>query len=168
MSLVRFGSGDPGRIAAQVVTGIGFLGAGVILRRGSSVRGLTTAATVWVVAGIGISVGSSPRGAILATAATVLCLAILTVVKRLEERVHQNSREASLSVTVPRHHGAVAEVINAVTQAGAHILDFEVAEEDSQTQRTLLVRVGFPSGMTRDDLSSQMAERLPNLAITWE
>ena len=56
LTRLKFGSGDPSRISAQIVTGIGFLGAGVILRRGLSVRGLTTAATVWIVAAIGISV----------------------------------------------------------------------------------------------------------------
>ncbi len=48
---------DPGRIAAQVVTGVGFLGAGTIIRAGGSVRGLTTAASIWAVAAIGLSVG---------------------------------------------------------------------------------------------------------------
>src|SRR5207253_1246753 len=49
---------DPTRIAAQIVTGIGFLGAGAIIRQGLSVRGLTTAATLWVVAAIGMAVGA--------------------------------------------------------------------------------------------------------------
>ncbi|MEW6227795.1 MAG: MgtC/SapB family protein, partial [Bacillota bacterium] len=49
---------DPGRIAAQVVSGIGFLGAGTILREGPTIKGLTTAASLWVVAGIGLAVGT--------------------------------------------------------------------------------------------------------------
>ena len=49
---------DPGRIAAQVISGIGFLGAGTILREGSTVKGLTTAASLWVVSGIGLAIGS--------------------------------------------------------------------------------------------------------------
>ena len=49
---------DPGRIAAQVISGIGFLGAGTILREGSTIKGLTTAASLWVVAGIGLAVGT--------------------------------------------------------------------------------------------------------------
>ena len=51
-------SGDPGRIAAQVVSGIGFLGAGAILKLGSNVKGLTTAASIWIVAGIGLAIGA--------------------------------------------------------------------------------------------------------------
>jgi len=51
-------NGDPGRIAAQVVSGIGFLGAGAILKLGNNVKGLTTAASIWVVAGIGLAIGA--------------------------------------------------------------------------------------------------------------
>ena len=63
---------DPTRIAAQIVTGIGFLGAGAIIRQGLSVRGLTTAATLWVAAAIGIAAGAGYySGAVLATVITI-------------------------------------------------------------------------------------------------
>ena len=81
LSLVSFSGqgGDRGRIAAQIITGIGFLGAGVILRRGASVRGLTTAATVWVVAGIGIAIGAGFHFAVLALLTTLLTLLTLAL-----------------------------------------------------------------------------------------
>jgi putative Mg2+ transporter-C (MgtC) family protein len=63
---------DPTRIAAQVVTGIGFLGAGAIIRQGLSVRGLTTAATLWVVAAIGLTTGAGYYSAAVITTAIVL------------------------------------------------------------------------------------------------
>jgi putative Mg2+ transporter-C (MgtC) family protein len=75
---------DPSRIAAQVVTGIGFLGAGSILLRGEIVRGLTTAASLWSVAAIGLAVGGGLYAA--STASTVIILVILAGVKPLEER----------------------------------------------------------------------------------
>src|ERR1700744_2680176 len=75
---------DPSRIAAQVVSGIGFLGAGSILLRGEVVRGLTTAASLWTVAAIGLAVGGGLY--IAAVAATVLILVILAGLKPLEER----------------------------------------------------------------------------------
>src|SRR5215468_7264271 len=66
---------DPTRIAAQIVTGIGFLGAGAIIRQGFSVRGLTTAATLWVVAAIGMAAGAGfYSGAIITTAGALLTL----------------------------------------------------------------------------------------------
>src|SRR3982074_138146 len=58
LGLEKFGGAtDPTRIAAQIVTGVGFLGAGAILRQGSEVHGLTTAASIWIAAAIGMSVG---------------------------------------------------------------------------------------------------------------
>jgi putative Mg2+ transporter-C (MgtC) family protein len=66
---------DPTRIAAQIVTGIGFLGAGAIIRQGLSVRGLTTAATLWVAAAIGIAAGAGYYpGAVLGTVVTIVAL----------------------------------------------------------------------------------------------
>ena len=79
---------DPARIAAQVVTGIGFLGAGTIMRSRASIRGLTTAASLWVVAGIGLAVGS---GFILpAIFTTVIAMAILTLNSLVEKKMKRN------------------------------------------------------------------------------
>lgn len=79
------GLADPSRIAAQVVTGIGFLGAGTILQARGSVVGLTTAATIWAVAGIGLAVGSGMyRLAVMVTTAILL---VLWVLGRLERRI---------------------------------------------------------------------------------
>jgi len=71
---------DPSRIAAQVVSGIGFLGAGAILLRGEVIRGLTTAASVWAVAAIGLAVGGGLY--VAATVATVIILVILSFIRR--------------------------------------------------------------------------------------
>ncbi|MEN6408495.1 MAG: MgtC/SapB family protein [Anaerolineaceae bacterium] len=77
-------NGDPGRIAAQVVSGIGFLGAGAILRYGTSVRGLTTATSLWTVAIVGLAVGAGHYFAGISTAA--LLLLILIALEYLEKR----------------------------------------------------------------------------------
>lgn len=76
---------DPSRVAAQVVSGIGFLGAGTILLRNDVVRGLTTAASLWVVAGVGLAVGGGLYTAGVAT--TVIVLIILIVLKPLERQI---------------------------------------------------------------------------------
>jgi putative Mg2+ transporter-C (MgtC) family protein len=74
---------DPGRLAAQVVTGIGFLGAGAIMRNDSGVQGLTTAATVWVNAAVGVAAGGGKYHlAFIATAVTLAALLILEPVER--------------------------------------------------------------------------------------
>ena len=80
-------AGSPDRIAAQVVTGIGFLGAGAILRSGENVHGLTTAATIWVNAAIGMAAGlGSYAVAVVAAAITLVVLAFLPVMERFAER----------------------------------------------------------------------------------
>lgn len=81
---------DPTRIAAQVVTGIGFLGAGCIIQQGAQVTGLTSAATIWVVAAIGIVAGAGfPITAMIATTMVVLTLVVLGKVEsRLLNRTH--------------------------------------------------------------------------------
>jgi uncharacterized membrane protein YhiD involved in acid resistance len=75
-------SGDPGRVAAQVVTGIGFLGAGTILKSGVTIKGLTTAACLWLVAAIGMACGTGDLT--LAIIVTMAALAILVGAKRFE------------------------------------------------------------------------------------
>lgn len=77
------GNGDPGRIAAQVVSGIGFLGAGTIMREGINIRGLTTAASLWVVAGLGLAAGAQMYvPAIVGTVLVVLTLQTVSIVER--------------------------------------------------------------------------------------
>ncbi len=73
---------DPGRIGAQIITGIGFLGAGVILKEGVSVRGLTTAACLWYVAGLGMAFGMGMF--LIGAVATILALVALIGMKKLE------------------------------------------------------------------------------------
>src|SRR4029450_337408 len=75
--------GTADRIAAQVVTGIGFLGGGAILRRGRGVQGMTTAATIWMNAAIGMAAGAGGAG--LAVAATVVTLIVLAVLPPIEQ-----------------------------------------------------------------------------------
>ncbi len=81
---------DPTRLAAQVVSGIGFLGAGTIIQFRDSVRGLTTAASVWAAAGIGLAVGGGFYLGAVAT--TVLVLVVLLVLHGFENRVGAKSR----------------------------------------------------------------------------
>lgn len=79
---------DPGRIAAQIVVGIGFLGAGAILRHGNYIRGLTTAASLWMVSAIGMAVGFGEY--LLAGFATILVLINLVILKNIENILPTN------------------------------------------------------------------------------
>lgn len=87
---------DPSRVAAQVVSGIGFLGAGAILARGEIVKGLTTAASIWTVAAIGLAVGGGLFFA--AGISTAIIIVILAGVKPLEEIYRSRNQNCRLSV----------------------------------------------------------------------
>ncbi|MCM1331137.1 MAG: MgtC/SapB family protein [Bacteroides sp.] len=89
-------NGDPGRIAAQVVTGIGFLGAGAIIQMKGSVRGLTTAAGIWIIAAIGMAVGVGLYS--LALAATALVLVVLLFIERLEHHINAGAESRIIRI----------------------------------------------------------------------
>jgi putative Mg2+ transporter-C (MgtC) family protein len=81
----QLNAGDPGRIAAQVVSGMGFLGAGAIIRLGNSIRGLTTAASLWLTAAVGLTIGAGMYIAAFTT--VVLAIITLMVLNRLEKKL---------------------------------------------------------------------------------
>jgi putative Mg2+ transporter-C (MgtC) family protein len=84
---------DPARLAAQIITGIGFLGAGAIFRTGDTVKGITTASSIWITAAIGILVGV---GMIyLAVFTTIMTWIVLFVIKTVEVRFERNQRRSS-------------------------------------------------------------------------
>jgi putative Mg2+ transporter-C (MgtC) family protein len=83
---------DPSRIASTVVTGIGFIGAGTIFQSGNSVRGLTTAASIWVCAAIGLAVGAGLY--YIATVATILSILVISLLQIVEQKyLRENERE---------------------------------------------------------------------------
>jgi putative Mg2+ transporter-C (MgtC) family protein len=93
--LAADGFGDPGRIAAQIVTGIGFLGAGAIMRTDAGIHGLTTAATIWVNAAVGVAAGGGEYHlAFIATAVTLGVLLILQPLERFLDRWLGNDKKS--------------------------------------------------------------------------
>ena len=119
---------DPTRIAAQVVTGIGFLGAGAIIRQGFSVRGLTTAATLWVCAAIGMASAAGYYGAAIAT--TALVLVTLGPLRFVANRAFARVRVNSGRLEVDLRAGAPAGVvIDTLERAGARLLTLRFHED---------------------------------------
>jgi len=116
---------DPSRIAAQVVSGIGFLGAGTILLRKEIVKGLTTAAAIWVVAAIGLACGAGLL--IEAVLSTVFTLGILTLLKPLRRRLHRSPEAYQLRIKVIAGEQALlGRVYDTCMEAGAVIENIEV------------------------------------------
>jgi putative Mg2+ transporter-C (MgtC) family protein len=120
---------DPSRIAAQVVSGVGFLGAGTIILRREAVRGLTTAASVWTVAAVGLAVGGGLYFA--AIRATVLILVILAGIKPLERRLFPKRRAPRIFLTVDRRETSLVAVMTEVEAAGLRVLQVVTEREDA-------------------------------------
>jgi putative Mg2+ transporter-C (MgtC) family protein len=144
---------DPTRIAAQIVSGIGFLGAGAIIRQGLSIRGLTTAATLWFVAAIGIACGAGYwSGAVIGTALVLFALSPLRVVG---SRLHSRGRR--LLVQLAPGTQATDPVLRLLESLGARVESFALDEAgqlaiDIQMPRgaraVAVTRLGALAGVT--------------------
>jgi putative Mg2+ transporter-C (MgtC) family protein len=123
LSIEGFQAPDPSRIAAQVVTGIGFLGAGAIFREGRLVRGLTTAAGLWTVAAIGLAAGAGMFA--VAVAATVVTLIVLYGLRYVDRIVAARTEESAVPFEVKlSDFSRLGEVL----EAAARILDEPVEQ----------------------------------------
>jgi putative Mg2+ transporter-C (MgtC) family protein len=133
---------DPSRIAAQVVTGIGFLGAGSILLRGHVVRGLTTAASIWTVAAIGLAAGGGLYFA--AGLSTVIILLILVGVKPLEDAYRARVQSCTIRIVADRGTITPDNVKHLLSVRGGQIKRFlavEVGDPALEEVTVYLVRV---------------------------
>jgi putative Mg2+ transporter-C (MgtC) family protein len=133
----RFGFGgadviDPSRVAAQVVSGIGFIGAGVVFVRKDGVKGLTTAATIWLTAAIGLAVGAGM--VVLAAEATAVHLIVTLVYTPLVRKLPPSRRElTSIEVSYRDGHGVLRDVLSATTDMGYVVANVEVTRDDDRS-----------------------------------
>lgn len=123
---------DPSRVAAQVVSGIGFLGAGTIILRKEIVHGLTTAASLWAVAAIGLATGGGLY--LAAVAATFVVLFILLAVKPLERHLFLNRRPRTLTLTIERTEFTLSSLESAIESADLHMQSIVFQSGDAQTE----------------------------------
>ena len=128
-------NGDPGRIAAQVVSGVGFLGAGAIIQMKGSVRGLTTAAGIWMTACIGLAVGAGMY--LISIIATLLIIFILVNIERIEQRHNFLWESKIIRVKI---HGIIDDIQSLrdiITSNDVHISD-EFMKFDYENQHTIV------------------------------
>lgn len=134
-------NGDPGRVAAQVITGIGFLGAGAIIQMKGSVRGLTTAAGIWMAATIGMGVGMGLY--LLSMAATGLVLIVLTQLDRLEHKVHMGTESRTIRIKTGNIVSEIAPYKSVLIEHNVHLSNiyFEYDYTENSTRLNLIVLV---------------------------
>ncbi len=146
---------DPSRIAAQVVSGIGFLGAGTIIKEGATVKGLTTAATLWTVACIGLAIGAGFYPA--AIIATLAVFSTLTLFYKLEKRINTSHGTLSISMISVNDPGQIGRVGTLLGEYHALILDMEVEPIDDYESR-LHISVKAPRDITSSLLASALMD----------
>lgn len=151
-------SSDPGRIAAQIVSGIGFLGAGTILRQGSIVRGLTTAASLWGVAGIGMAIGVGGMYLLVAAVATAVMFVTLSTMRVLEPASGKRVLRDLYVEMSARDPQVLGHVLETLTEAGISISSVKSVDVARGRKQAFRMSVMAPSGMEAETLIQRAAE----------
>ncbi|SHK09808.1 putative Mg2+ transporter-C (MgtC) family protein [Geosporobacter subterraneus DSM 17957] len=146
---------DPARLGAQVVSGIGFLGAGTIIRDGSSVKGLTTAASLWAVAGIGIATGAGFY--IGAIAATGFILMILIIFSKFERYLNKKNNGAIIRVTIINRPGQLGKITTELGNHNVSITNISMNPADEQHVIVELTLI-LPRRLSKVDLMDHLSE----------
>ena len=126
LSLYGFESGDPSRMAAQVVTGIGFLGAGTIMKTGDSIQGLTTAATIWISSAIGLAVGNGYYLGSLVTSFIVLIT--LVGLSRIDNKIVQKNSTV-IEIKGLRRAGFIGDIGSFLGSYNLTIIDIKIVPQ---------------------------------------
>lgn len=156
---------DPTRIAAQIVTGIGFLGAGAIIRSGMAVRGLTSAATLWVVAAIGMAAAA---GMFLAAGVTTLIVLVgLGPLRVVGRTVVTRVRHDRCVLRVSLAESASAwPVLGIVQEVGASVRRVEL-RDDEEEGRWLTVECDLPAGLSAAQVADMIARDASVSTVDW-
>lgn len=144
---------DPGRIVAQVVSGVGFLGAGAILRFGVTVKGLTTASSLWTTAIVGIACGSGYLQ--LAAFTTVLVFIILTIINRVEKFALTTYRSHTLKIILDDRPGIVSDVKDILEQKKVKLVSLSASMPERKILKLSMV-IRKPNDLGMDSLISAL------------
>ena len=137
---------DPGRIVAQVVSGVGFLGAGAIMKMGVTVKGLTTASSLWTTAIVGIAAGSGYVE--IAAFTTALVLIILVIIDKIEKRFLPTYKSHTLKVTLEDQPGIVKKIKHILSEKKVKIVSLNASMPDKETLKlTMVIRKPSELGM---------------------
>ena len=154
---------DPTRIAAQIVTGIGFLGAGAIIRHGVSIRGLTTAASLWVVAAIGMAAGAGYySGAVIATIVVLVSLWPLRIIAfRIFERIRPGEHRLEVEL---RPNESPSVLLESLESRDVAVRSFEV--EDGRDRRRVMLEVQV-ANVQPETVTAELMRLEPVLGVRW-
>ena len=145
---------DPGRIAAQVISGIGFLGAGTIMREGASVRGLTTAAGLWAVDCIGLAVGAGLY--IPAIATTLIILFVLIYFIRFEQKFTGMREYKGLLLIVEDKPGQIGIIGSLLGDLGISIKNIHLSRLEDENDLEIELLLQLPSSVVIDQVIQEL------------
>lgn len=148
------GTADPSRIAAQVVSGIGFLGGGAILRQGFNIKGLTTAATIWSSAGIGLAIGAGMIAAPLIALACILCM--LFIMEYVEDTHFPADRNKILHLVYHNEYIDFDFLQKEIERYGLFILSMNVSKKIDTKKLCIKVLVKTPNHIDIQNLTTSM------------
>ena len=157
---------DPARMAAGVVTGIGFLGAGTIMHSKSSVKGLTTATSLWVVAGIGLAVGSGMYFASIAT--TVITMVTLFFFSRMEHAMIRKDWYKTLIIESREGVTQIKGAREVLAEYGVRVTDFEVERSEDGTSMVLEIGVRLSTSRNDDSIVQDILKLEGVKSVKWE
>lgn len=161
MLLSKYGfadNSDPARIAAQVVSGIGFLGAGTILRTGNTVQGLTTAATLWLCAGLGLAIGAGFYLAAIVT--TILVLLSLVILVRIEDSLLSNSKKRRFTIVARERAGLIGDIGSFFGKNNLVIKKVDINPMDGQIKN---VEINFLVEIQSDESLENLIDLMYNI-----
>ncbi len=148
-------NGDPSRIAAQVVSGIGFLGAGAILRLGNNVKGLTTAASLWLIAAVGLAIGAGLYFA--AAMAEAISLFTLVVLDIFEKRLFPSERNKILVLSFKTSVPDTKKALEVLKAFGVRVQTTDVDQTTGKSGRShLRLLVGMPTATDLQKLAKAL------------
>ena len=160
---------DPGRVAAQIVTGVGFLGAGTIIHQGSVVRGLTTAASIWAVAAIGLAVGiGTPKMMGAAAIASVLVFGTLYLMGKLDRYLFMAQDERHITITTGRESERLCEILHIIAKHNAKIRAIDSRESDEGNTQVLRLRLRVGRDFDEVSLASDITSNQYVISYSWE
>jgi putative Mg2+ transporter-C (MgtC) family protein len=147
---------DPARLAAQVISGIGFLGAGAILRYGFNVKGLTTATSLWTMAIVGMTVGAGYY--LIAVGTTALMLLVLTLLNVIEKRFVRTSLSRFITIEANYKKGLVKSIRHVVQDFSDEVLSFTIQKNIKAKRLRIHVVARIPRKQKLDDLIDEISD----------
>ena len=159
---------DPGRVTAQIVTGIGFLGAGTIIRQGSVIRGLTTAASIWIVAAIGVAVAIGDNMLLLGMFATAIVIVTLFLIPRLERRALGRRNEQLLSVVIRKQCEAIPDLLSIIARHDAQLRTLECKEGAESGTHLIRTRLRVGPGFNASAVAAELVANENIIGYSWE